>query len=38
MIWREGRIEPIFIWLSLMIIVLCVGLAYWRYNRRDLYI
>lgn len=38
MIWREGKIEPIFVWLSLIIIVLCVGLAYWRYNRRDLYI
>ncbi|MEJ5240965.1 MAG: ABC transporter permease subunit [Anaerolineales bacterium] len=38
MIWREGRIEPIYLWLSLVILVACLGLAYWRYNRRDLYI
>ncbi len=38
MIWREGRIEPIYLWLSLLIMVACIGLAYWRYNRRDLYI
>nr|BAL53472.1 ABC-2 type transport system permease protein [uncultured Chloroflexota bacterium]BAL55912.1 ABC-2 type transport system permease protein [uncultured Chloroflexota bacterium] len=38
MIWREGRIEPIFLWLSLILIGLCIALAYWRYNHRDLYI
>ncbi len=38
MIWRKGRIEPIYLWLSLLIMAICIGLAYWRYNRRDLYI
>lgn len=38
MIWREGKIEVPYLWLSLLIIAICIALAYWRYNRRDLYI
>lgn len=38
MIWRESRIEPVYIWLSAAIIVVCVAAAYVTYSKRDLYI
>lgn len=34
----NGRMEPISLVLSAIIIVGCVGFAYWIYNKRDLYI
>lgn len=38
MLWREGKIEAPYLWLSFFIIALCIAGAYWRYQRRDLYI
>lgn len=34
----DGRMEPISLVLSAIIIVVCIGFAYWIYNKRDLYI
>ena len=35
---NEGRLEPVFLWLSLGIVVLSMAGAYLTYSRRDLYI
>lgn len=35
---HEGKIEPVFLWLSLGIIVISLSGAYLAYSRRDLYI
>jgi ABC-2 type transport system permease protein len=37
-LYRTGRFEGIYLALSAAIIVVCVAVAYWVYNRRDLYI
>jgi ABC-2 type transport system permease protein len=35
---RSGKLDPMYILLSAVIIVVCVLAAYWVYNKRDLYI
>jgi ABC-2 type transport system permease protein len=35
---HDGKIEPVFLWLSLGIFVICMVSAYLAYSRRDLYI
>ena len=37
-LYRNGRVENIYLVLSAMIVVACLAAAYWIYNRRDLYI
>ena len=37
-LFRDGRMNGTYLVLSLIIIVVCMGLAYLVYNRRDLYI
>jgi ABC-2 type transport system permease protein len=36
--FRSGHFEPLYLVLSAAIILLCLGVAYFTYNRRDLYI
>ncbi len=38
LILHESRVEPVYLWLSLGIVVVCLTGAYLIYNRRDLYI
>jgi ABC-2 type transport system permease protein len=35
---RDGRLDPAYLLLSAGIIAVCVVVAYWVYNKRDLYI
>jgi ABC-2 type transport system permease protein len=35
---RTGRMDGMYLVISAVIIVACVAVAYWTYNRRDLYI
>jgi ABC-2 type transport system permease protein len=35
---HEAKVEPIFLWISLAIIVVSLAGAYLSYSRRDLYI
>jgi len=37
-LFNTGRMEPLYLALSAVIVVGCVAGAYWTYNRRDLYI
>jgi ABC-2 type transport system permease protein len=37
-LFRTGGLDPIFLLISSAIIIACVVVAYWVYNRRDLYI
>ncbi len=38
LILRESRVEPIYLWISAGIILVCLAGAYLTYQRRDLYI
>jgi ABC-2 type transport system permease protein len=38
LILRESRVEPVYLWLSLGIVVVCLAAAYLVYSKRDLYI
>ena len=38
LILHESRVEPVFLWISLGIILVSMAGAYFAYNRRDLYI
>ena len=38
LIMRESRIEPIYFWISLGVILVCLAGAYLAYQKRDLYI
>ncbi len=38
LILHESRVEPVFLWISLGIILVCMAGAYLAYSRRDLYI
>jgi ABC-2 type transport system permease protein len=37
-LFRDGKVDNIYLFLSAAIIVVCVAGAYWIYNKRDLYI
>ncbi len=37
-LFREGRMDGMYLMLSAGIILICVAAAYWIYNKRDLYI
>lgn len=37
-LFRSGSLDRMYLLLSAAVIVVCVGGAYWAYNRRDLYI
>lgn len=34
----DGKLEPLYLLLSAIIVVACLAAAYWAYNKRDLYI
>jgi len=38
LILRESKVEPVYLWISLGIILVCMAGAYLTYSRRDLYI
>ena len=37
-ILQSGKLDPMYILLSLVIVVICVAASYWVYDKRDLYI
>ena len=37
-LFRSGRLDNTYLLISVAIIVFCVAVAYWTYNKRDLYI
>jgi ABC-2 type transport system permease protein len=37
-LFRSGKMDSTYLLLSVAIIVVCVAVAYWTYNKRDLYI
>jgi ABC-2 type transport system permease protein len=37
-LYRSGSMDTTYLLISAVIVVVCVGAAYWFYNRRDLYI
>ena len=37
-LFQNGRMDATFLMISIAIIIVCVTAAYWRYNKRDLYI
>ena len=37
-LFRNGRMDSTYLLISAAIVVVCVAVAYWTYNRRDLYI
>jgi ABC-2 type transport system permease protein len=37
-LFRNGKMDSMYLLISAAIIVVCVAVAYWGYSRRDLYI